>query len=330
MKVQGTSPFGGAQLFTQELVELAEANGVPIASTQDRTRGDYMCVLTPSMLETVAATLPADVLDREESDDGLGTLVKFVADVVRRGCGQTTASSDIADYPALLSAFEVTDRGSLTRAINRLLSMPPGIGIEFYAQPLENGDWDTWIGAGGQGNGFNFPTSIAVTLECAREAFDDYVGDPYRDLKFDTDWNPRESHAAPSDAGDLRRDAVEMSGIGRLITIAHSVDPQFARACLKAIEDFSAATDLVLKLLEDVGYQVEDIEDELYDEHDHRSDSEIARIRIDHDIWSEVRDQLQKLANYGKAERIRKTSPVAYPVDLKVPGTKSDRERPQV
>ena len=93
----------------------------------------------------------------------------------------------------LLAAFNVTDRGSLTREINRRLGMPPGIGVEFYAQPLEDGDWDTWIGAGGQGDGFNFPTSIADTLECAREAFDDYVGDHYRDLKFDKDWYPPET-----------------------------------------------------------------------------------------------------------------------------------------
>ena len=109
------------------------------------------------MLESVTAQLPGDILRRDEADSGLQALVRLVSDVIRRGCGQTTINSDIADYPGLLSAFEVTDRGSLTREINRRIGKPPGIGIEFYAQPLDDGDWDTWIGAGGQGNGFNFP-----------------------------------------------------------------------------------------------------------------------------------------------------------------------------
>lgn len=274
--------------------------------------------------------LPDPIVAAPEDDENLGRLVLLLSDMIRHGCGASTIDSDIPDYFALLAAFDVTDRGSLTREINRRIGMPPGIGIEFYAQPLDDGDWDTWIGAGGQGNGFSFPTSIAFTLECARKAFDDYVGDHYRDLKFDTDWYPRPSHAAPSDGRVSRRDGADLSSIGRLITIAHAIDPHFARACLTAIEDFSETEDLAGRLVVDIGYLLENIEDEGRElEGPQQGEaSEIAQVYADHAYWTVVCRQLGELAEYDDSETDPDAITCRYPVEFTLPGANRDREGP--
>ena len=162
--------------------------------------------------------------------------LKTTASSAKQCCWWPTSSVMVAAqvrqqrHPRLLRAARSIQRHRSWIADSRdqsTLGMPPGIGIEFYAQPLEDGDWDTWIGAGGQGNGFNFPTSIAVTLEYAREAFDDYVGDHYRDLKFDKDWYPPEDRRSEQEAECRHERNRAIDSDSRLRR------PIFAQSCLR-------------------------------------------------------------------------------------------------
>jgi hypothetical protein len=241
--------------------------------------------------------LPESLVDRPEVDDDLSRIVRLVADVIRHGCGASTIASDIPDYFALLAAFNVTDRGSLTREINRRIGMPPGIGIEFYAQPLEDGDWDTWIGAGGQGDGFNFPTSIARTLECARSAFDDYVGDHYRDLKFDEDWYPPEPKDDRPRQPREDLDHFDLKELSKLFGIAYSTDPRFALACLGTLEEVAERYNIVEKLVEYAAFMIEVTEDEAGElsASGELTPTKSAEIDVDHAHWTQIRNLLDRL-----------------------------------